>query len=218
MWLPTAGDRVELRIYCYATAQQQIGINTVRMKIDTIGPTVDPIRSDDLNAALSAFFAPSYKALLDSSCVYLGTSMQLFPQRTFVADWSKEGAGAGSVVGNDAPAQVSGLITLRTNYAKRSGRGRLYIPFPSVTSNDTTGIPTNAYMVLLNQLAELFDSPIPLLVGPDTVAVTLHCEIDNANGTGIEKAVVLSEGVQKWATQRRRGSYGQKNQIPPLLA
>lgn len=218
MWNPVAGNKIELRLYCWHAGAAQLAINTLRMIIDVVGPGPSSLRSDDLCDALSTYFSTAYKAVLDSSCTYAGASLQLFPQRSFVSDWSKEGAGAGTVVGNDCPTQASGLITLRTNYAKRTGRGRVYIPFPSVTSNDTNGLPTAGYMTNLQTLANLMEGPVPVLVGPDLLAVTLSPVICNAQDTGILKPITDSIAVQKWATQRRRGSYGRVNSLPPLLA
>lgn len=211
------GDRIEVRFYCYHDAAKQEGVNTVRFTIASATPG-GPMDSDDLAVAIANQYAANFKALLDSSARYAGLSLQDFPSRTFVPSFTTTGAGAGTVVGNDCPTQASGLVTLRTNYAGPSGRGRIYIPFPSVTSNDTAGVPTAAYKILLDQLAEELEGPVPLVVGVGLVDVLVYPIICNAAGSGVEKRVTNASGVLKWATQRRRGSYGRLNLLPAELA
>lgn len=211
------GDKMEVRFYCFHDASQQLGVNTVRFAIASATPG-GPINSDDMADALDTQYAANFKACLDSSARYAGLSVQDFPLRQMVPSFNNDGAGAGTVAGNDAPTQASGLITLRTKYAGPSGRGRIYVPFPSVTSNDTTGVPTAAYKVLLDSLAGELVGPVSLVVGAGLVDVLVYPIICNAGGTGIEKRVLTASGVLKWATQRRRGSYGRKNSLPAELA
>lgn len=216
-WVPQAGDNIEVRAYCWHAGSSQIGINTLRYRIAIVVPGVAPLESRDLCAAISDKLAPKYKALLDSSATYLGISMQIWPSRAVVADWSKEGAGAGLVVGNDCPTQASGLISLRTNVAGPKGRGRIYPPFPSVTSNGADALPVADYVTALNELSDLVVGPENVLAGPDLISVTYYGFIAPNVPEPVKKDVTRAFGVRKWATQRRRGSFGRRNEIPSEL-
>lgn len=219
-WLPRAGDLIECRFYCWHAGSSQIGINTVKFRIATVGPSTppgQPLESRDLATAISARVAPKYKALLDSSAEYLGLSMQVWPSRAVIADWTKEGAGAGTVVGNDAPTQASGLISLRTNLAGGSGRGRIYPPFPSVTSNGADALPIAGYVTALDELAGVFLGPEAFVVDPDLIDVSLWGFLAKKVPEPVVKDLTNAFGVRKWATQRRRGSFGRKNEIPSEL-
>jgi len=226
-WRPEAGKHIEVRFYCWHAASSQIGINTVRFEIRV---ATDPgliLESRDLCGEISNEAAPLYKALLDSSAKYAGCSMQDFPGRQTIADWSKNGAGNGTVVGTDVPTQASGLLSLRTNLAKRSGRGRLYIPFPSIASCDADSLPNTAYVEALDDLGSWIQGPLALSVGPDNIPVVLYGEIVNVpkkrkiddppTPPQVFKVIEKTFGVKKWATQRRRGSYGRKNDLPAEL-
>lgn len=209
-----AGDRIEVRFYCWCEGAKQLGINTVRFLIATATPG-GPIDSQDFSEALSDNVAVLYKAVLDTSCKYLGLSVQDFPARTWYPDFSNSSQGFGSVAGNDAPSQVSGLISFKTQYGKPSGRGRIYVPFPSVTSNGADGLPTTAYLDELQVLASLFESTITVTMSSQIV--TMNAIVTNSTGTGPTKFINKATAVQKWATQRRRGSYGRLNTIPTEL-
>lgn len=208
------GEKLELRIYCWNNGAKQLGINTVRLRVASATPG-GPIDSQELSEELSGMLAPLYKDLLDSSCEYLGISIQDFPYRLWYPEYSNNAQGAGLVVGNDAPSQASGLISFRTLYGKPSGRGRIYIPFPSVTSNGADGLPITDYVEDLQVLANFFAANIPVAL--TTQSVVLVGIIANSVGSGPTKDITNAIGVKKWATQRRRGSYGRQNVVPTEL-
>lgn len=213
-WDVTADMKLEVRHYCWCAGSSQLGINTVRIRFGSFIPG-GPVDAVDFADAYATAIAPYYKAVLDSSCTFAGVSIQDFPTRLNIAVFSKDGAGAGLVAGNDAPSQASGLISFRTMLAGRKGRGRIYVPFPSVTSNGADGLPITAYTDALGELADTFIGPEPLTVG--TTSIAYFGVIVDDKGVGAYKDIAQVIAQKKWATQRRRGSYGRKNELPLAL-
>lgn len=118
---------------------------------------------------------------------------------------------AGGLAGDVLPTQTAGLITKRTAVPGRRGRGRAYIPFPTESYNDANGLPTNAYMTPAGALAFSISQSVlvgTLIDGNYLDPVILHRD------TGGTSDILATLARQKWATQRRRGSYGRPNVSP----
>lgn len=120
--------------------------------------------------------------------------------------------GAGTVVTPPLPKQVSGLITLRTDYAGRQYRGRTYVPFPGeIDSDGVEGRPTANYVARLDTLGNFWSSILAIGAGGNTA---------NGNpvlwkqGQVVGTPITADQGRPYWATQRRRGDYGAKNTSP----
>lgn len=208
-------DHFEFRIYCYHVLAKQLSVNAFKFRVFdmTGGETVD---AGDLASAMSDVIAEPYKTILDSGANYLGVSIQDFPLRTFTPAYSKTGQGAGLIVGADLPTQTCGLITWKTLLSGGKGRGRTYLAFPSSEDNTSTGGPDAGYVTAANALGALMLPPWVVIVG--ALSVTVVMQITNKDGSNGYKNVISRNASNKWATQRRRGSYGRLNEIPSELA
>lgn len=202
-------DSQILEVRFAATALSQAAIN-VRHYIasSVLGGTVT---TDDFAATLSAVIPALYKAIMSDQAVYYGLSVQkIFPVPPAVASVDYTGQAAGSVNSDILPGQVTGILTMRTANAGPGFRGRNYIPFPPESLN-TDGIPTSTYMTGLTNLADKFDDSWVVTAGASTA--TLSPVLWN-RATLTPTAITAAQARQKWATQRRRGNYGQRNVAP----
>jgi len=171
-------------------------------------------------AAVDGAIASPLKALMASSAEYLGTKCsKIFPTpRTFATDVFTS-TGFGGVAGDPVPRQSRGIVTLTTANAGRSWRGRRYIPFPSETSNDSDGTPTGPYLTALDTLGTAL---ITTLVGVGGGGNTCDLEPVLAKLTYVGhvlnsitmKSFAGRISRNRWATQRRSGSYGRPNVTP----
>lgn len=161
---------------------------------------------------ISNTFATHYKNVMGVDARYEGLGgRKIDPLPISVEEYTSQGAGAGTVVGDLMPRQVSALIRLMTNVAGRRGRGRMYVPFPSETSNGIAGTPTAAFNTLIENFADALE--VDLVLAPAAGPITLRpCIWSRTARTKVE--VVSAAGAQKWATQRRRGSFGRANSNP----
>ena len=172
------------------------------------------VAPNDLDAAawLDGIAAPLIKALCTSGATYRGTGVQIIqPLPRLQEVHSTANQGPCVVAGGPLPTQTSGIISLYTNLAGRSGRGRVYVPFPSTNNLDANGHPDILYGPPLSNLAAylIAGQTVPTLGGSaNLVPVIYH------RSTGGTTDLTMSVIHNKWATQRRRGDYGRTNVQP----
>lgn len=206
-------DILLVKYHCYST--NQLGLNVRHYRFDQILP--GDITDQEIADQVSADIGPFYILCMPGAASYIGLTVQRyrpFPTAPLV---STIGAGVGTVAGEILPRQVSGIITLGTGLPGRSRRGRAYVPFPSENDTDADGTPAGAYVGNLNTLGAKF--------GASTIITGA------SGGTAQLTGIILSTGAvpppvpdfavitsvtarDKWATQRKRGTYGQANARP----
>lgn len=137
------------------THTEQAGLNVRHWRIDNIvGGTTDIQKIAD---AMATAWAAPYKALMSASALFRGVRLRrLSPGPPTVTLVSSLNAGPGDIAGDPLPRQVSGIITLQTTQGGPSGRGRMYIPFPSESANDPDSTPSAIYVIGLEALAGYF--------------------------------------------------------------
>jgi len=201
-------DLVTVRAYCYA--DEQVSVNVRHFIVSSIAG--DGASDYDAAVALSLACAAPYKAVLAEGANYYGVSVQI--KRgvdTFAQQWDADNAGAGTVTGDTMPRQASGIITLTTALIGRANRGRIYVPFPSEEDNHAEGYPIQDYVDRLLDIAEVLAEQQVIGSAGNTATldpVILHRVAQTT--TVIDSYVAKG----KWATQRRRGSYGRANTLP----
>lgn len=202
-------DIWRVRIACYTP--DQASVNVLHYKV--IGTAGAGATDQDLADRVNTLAAPLYKAVLSVSATYRGTSAQrIFPGPLTAAAFSVGSAGIGTVAGEPLPTQCAGIISLHTSLAGRRQRGRIYLPFPGEDSSTNPGVPTGAYVTAAQTLANALFTTIVAGVGGNTSnldPVIFHRSTNTAD------VITRKEAKTAWATQRRRGYYGQKN-LPPF--
>lgn len=202
------GDIYEARFFCRFADQTSVNVRHWRVSAQSGAiPTAAAIA-----LRLSQLTEAEYKAVLSIQAEFRGVGVRqlvVVPKPAEALDGSE--AGNGTSVGDALPGQVAGLISLRTNFAGRSGRGRVYIPFPTEAQNDVDGEPTLAYIGNAQNLAAVLAQSWTLVAGTDST--TFQPIVWNrklAQYTIITSSIVRT----KWATQRRRGDFGRPNVSP----
>lgn len=197
-------DIVQIRHYC--VKGDQLAINVTNWKVTaevTGGATLQ-----DMAETFADLGETNYPPLLDSSALYRGAQAQkIFPlPKSASAVFSKTTAGL--VGGNDLPSQVSGIISLRSSLAGRHNRGRIYIPFPSDGSNTAAGHPNAGYVTNLQAfMTAVF--VVQTVVGAGGTTTLKPVILNRTANTTVD--IVAGRVKDRWATQRRRGDFGQKN-------
>jgi hypothetical protein len=192
------GDQLGLNIlHCYVTA------------------TTDPTETEQNFAdALSLALSVPYRAIMSTQAAYLG--IQLFNSATVPTPFpttSVNGSGPGGVGVQVMPGQVTGMITKQTSRIGRANRGRMYIPFPDVTSSvNVPPVPSALYTTRLDNIASITSGTL-LVVTFGAVNITLQW-ILHKNVLLDTNWVTSTVSRRAWATQRRRGDYGRKNSLP----
>jgi hypothetical protein len=211
-----SGDGLAMKVYCYF--QGQLAVNVWYYVVTNVAGVCPNINL--ITLAFDAIAAPLYKAVLTNGASYRGTAGQKIS--SVAVGYAIEGlyqtsanSGIGSGGTTALPTQVSGIITKRTNIAGRTGRGRVYIPFPDESFvTGTTGAPTAAYITALNLLATNLFFGVTAGSGGNTCVLSASL-MREAPATTVSWPGITSYVSQaKFATQKRRGQYGRLNILP----
>lgn len=204
----TVGDILQIRFACICFSQN--GINVLHAKVVATGGT----GTDEQGMAnsLDAFYAPLYKALLVNSATYWGAEVRkLLPAPGSQPFNAVTNRGIGTAGANALPGQTAGLSQLRTAAGGRTGRGRIFVPFPSVTDNQAGGNPTAGYKTRLGGLTSTFLSTFTGGVAPNTNDIVFGL----FNRKTLAFTVLTNQfPTSQWWSQRRR-EFGRKPDLPP---
>jgi len=203
-----SGDILEVRVWCQES--EQASVNTFHYAILTVG---SPALTDtDFNDQFDALIVTLYPALIQNNGFYRGTSVQILNRNPRPATDQNPLSIAGTGGGTGLPRQACGLTTWRTDFAGPRYRGRTYWPFPSTTEDATIGVPSAAYLTAMGNISDALLNFATTTVSGRTATfglAILH------RGTPLQVAFVTSRQVQqKFATQKKRGSYGKANNVP----
>lgn len=201
-------DIVTVRFYSYLLDQLAINVLHYRTTSVVSNPTTAHF------ASLLATTMPGlYKPLMSTQATYLGVAVQkTFPLPNHTPNVDVTGAAAGTSGAVPLPRQDCGIVTKRTAFAGRQYRGRVYLPFPSTADNEATeGTPNAAYLTAANAWAASALGNWTINTGGNQatmVPILWHAD------TGTYTDLAGFSVRDRWATQRRRGSYGRTNDLP----
>jgi len=199
---------VQTRMYC--TLDNQVSINSLFFLVNSIGT---PAATDaDVATFMDTAVGAAIKAMLPTASEYRGFQAQIvWPNPRRPAQTGNAGAGAGTVASDPLPTQVTGLVFLTSNIAGPGGRGRIYLPFPTESQNDASGLPTAGYQTLAGAVITAWFGASAIAEGGRTANLVPVLYKRSAHTT----TQLITGGVRaKWATQRRRGDYGRPNISP----
>lgn len=201
------GDLLE--VVAYSKYVDQLGLNVLHFKVTA---TAGGITLEDLPDKVYADWSPYYQALIAAGASFAGIGVRrLSPGTKTIQHFSTGAAAPGEAAAPPMAGQVTGLITFLTGAAGKSNYGRAYIPFPSSTLMDNgTGKPDDEYVDNLVDLMNLWDG-YSATIGGNTIVFEQRI-VSAASPAG--KVINQWIAQQKWATQRRRGNYGQPNNVP----
>ena len=201
-------DLLELRILTYAG--NQIGLNIRHWRV---GVTVAPgCTLAEAATEIDATLAVSYPPCMSVNAVYRGVGLKRLDPNPTTETQVVLSETPGTTAGDLMARQVTGIITLRSGLPGRANRGRMYVAFPSELDNDADGHPIPGYTARLDALGVLFEAPLVVIGAAGTA--TLFPVVKHANSMVNDQEITEAVGRTKWATQRRRGDYGQGNTLP----
>jgi len=206
---PATNDILEVKYYAFCNGQ--LGLNVRHYKVAITAGTGALLA--EIAETLSTTAAPLYKDLMSNDAQYRGVSVQsVYPTPTGAVVYDTTGNDTGTVASQVLPTQVSGIITLHSAFAGRSGRGRAYVPFPASGDAADDNTPSAGYVSNLNLLGA-FLTQTQTVTGAGGNSTVQPILIRSGNLTTTTPFISYTSR-NKWATQRRRGSYGQANTSP----
>jgi len=205
------GDVLEYRIV--TLLGDQVGLNVRHLKVTqliglpTTQQTVD---------ALEPILSTPIKPLMSAQAEFRGIDLRVLLPTPSTVVFNNSDAGFGTVAGEDLPKQVAGVLSLRTDTPGRSGRGRMYVSFPSEIDSESPGRPIAGYVIRLTTLGVSIKAP---LIVDDLIGNSLVAEAAVLQGGQLPpnatKLITSAIARPFWGTQRRRGDFGAKN-VPPI--
>ena len=188
-------------------ANDQIGLNVCHYRCTLV--VTGGVTDVELASYMAAVAAPAYQALMTPSASYESTTVfRVLPAAGYMPFTSLIAAGPGIIAGDMVPRQVAGILTKTTAYAGRAFRGRVYVPFVPESMNDVTGVPTTPYITKLTNLGGVILNPFTVVGG--TGSATFQPSLFHRAGLTTTDIIGFRSN-SKFATQRRRGSYGRVN-------
>lgn len=121
------------------------------------------------------------------------------------------GATAGVDISPLLPTQTCGLVSLYSDFLGKAGQGRVYVPFPAISSQDTNGTPTPLYNTVVQNIGTFLTTPRVVVSGGISATFVPSLYIP---GGSPPKPLISFQVRDAWATQRRRGSFGRLNRVP----
>lgn len=204
-------DIITVRAVTYDT--DQLGLNTMHYVVNATGSVVNT--DQDFANNIDGLLAPLYIQVLNNIATYRGVSVQIRRAgMLFAAAFSNGNEGPGTAGAVALPRQCCGLVGYTTALAGVRFRGRMYIPFPATASDNGDGLPSGGYTADIFNISQLFfgyNGPITP-TGPTWLPAIIHAP--GISAVPLPTPITGSFSVGKWATQRRRGSFGKQNPLP----
>lgn len=205
------GSRLEIVNYC--VCGDQAALNVLHYLVTA---TSAPDLSEQLVLdAYTAFQKVPYANAISGDASFQGSSLRKETAGVWGGYYYARDPALG--VGDTCmPRQTTGIITWRSPVGGRSGRGRSYIPFPGESWNKAEGKPEAAYITLLTTLGNKLRVLTGLvLADANTIDMTVYIRKKSDGSVSLTDRYSVPA---KFATQRRRGSYGRPNRVPDPLA
>lgn len=209
------GDVYSVQVGSYITSpQNQAGINRFHVAVSgVIGGTIN---DGNLATYFDDLLAPLYKLIFSTTTNYYGVKVtRKVPAPTAIPQVAIANSGVGTASGTLMAPTLSALVQMFTQRIGKTGRGRLFVPFP--TSEQTViGIPNAAYIVNVLAIATQVSVVQSLIIGAESVVLTPV--ITGKLVTSPIYAITSVDVAPWWVSQHRRGNYGRQNVLPPFDA
>lgn len=205
--VPT-GANFQIRVW--SVLAEQAAVTTHNFKLGVVTGLLD---LQDVARSADAIIHTAYKGIMTSQATYRGIQaylLNVLPLPVPQVETANAGAATGGAVAQSR--QTCGITSWKTQFAGPGNRGRTYWPFPPTSGDESIGEPNEAYIDAVQTLnALLFASMV--ITGIDGSATAfLVLRVRRTPSAPI--AIESFQTQQKWATQKRRGSYGRVNASP----
>jgi len=204
-------DNARVRVSLFSYYGGQIGINSFLTRVS--GSVTGGVTLEEIADEIDSGFATTMVDLLNSQAQFLGVKAAVEGVTPQPLPGTIQDPLSGTAGLDVVPSQSAGILTLKTDWAGPSGRGRLYIPFPAAASVQVNNLATPTYLTNMATLATLIVGPISVTgaTGSATVTAGLWHQ-----PTASFREFTGYTPQPRFGTQMRRGQYGRAN--PPVVS
>lgn len=205
-YFAAVNDQLRIKFY-FTQAEQTAILNTTWLVLATTGVSVS---QTFIANYFDNLLAPFWRPLMSPDATYYGVSVQAQkglatpPQET-----SRVNSGVGTAVGPSLPRQTAYVMGYRTALAGRSQRSKIFIAFPCSQYNTTGGVPTAGWVTAIGLLQPSFSS-VQIVANVGNTA-SLQPVVRHKKTGQVDFISQNAPLATKWATQRRRSSFGRPN-------
>lgn len=204
-------DLLLFRVYCTLHAQTSITAFDYKV-LSVVGEPLDQLVLDTFNTRVATLF----KAFLSQEASYYGASLSTVRDtKRLIQVTTRALTGLGTGPPKALPKQTCGLIKVFTALAGRHYRGRRYLPFPGYEAPATAEFPDGTQVGVIRSISDATMYQFTA-VAADASAVLQPMLLHKATRPPLAPApdptpITGGKEVAYWATQRRRGDYGEPN-------
>lgn len=202
-------DEFRLTLWCRWSDQESQNDLRILVRTGVLFLATD----QDLLGLLSTTWGPLMTSGFATDASYSGATLRrvIGAGAQPITKFSILGSAAGTSTTPTLPRQVTGLISLYTDVAGKKNRGRFYYPFPATEWLSADGSPAPVFVgATLGDIATEVTNETTVVIGAQPVKYQygLH------NPAGDWLKYETSRQHDRWATQRKRGDFGQQNRNP----
>lgn len=201
------GDLAEVTPVCSYLGQYTMNVLMIEF-LNVVGGTVT---DDDAADEFDATLGPLYRAILPAAASYYGLRLQVVQNTRYDPQFDNDSAGAGSLAGDPLPAQVAGVVALKTGFAARARQGRMYLPASGEALNDGTAKPSAAWITAASSIANALIGGGTIIVGAGSVDWRWVVYSRNLN---LRTPITGFQVRANWGTRRSRSLIGQGDVAP----
>jgi len=210
-------DVVIARVWC--SDEEQASVNTFCYQCTEIA--FSDATDDEIATDLDTLLSPLYADILNTSTKYNGVQVYKLNGNLngtpYQPGVSVAGATFGTVTGLGLPRQTCGIISWNTSLTGRRYRGRTYLPFPPSGFDSGQGFPSTPAITAYYNIASAIRNYVLTSMTGATMEQQLYHRGRQYSTPPIPGQITPMRAwtnPAKWATQRRRGSYGRANSSP----
>jgi len=215
MAIPVVGGaaRVRLRMAWKNSNQYGLCINNYYC----FGIAGNPTTLADVVKGFDTLLAAYLIDLVPANAQYWGVGCAIMqnaePHQATPEYYCKNGRAPGSATGDLLPTQSSGLASLRTAQVGRSGRGRIYFPFPPTSAIDADAALQTVYKTAIDTMLSSSNQPNIANAASDGSVFLQRIIISRIySGAGIDVTHWIIRDYM--ATQRRREELNRADSDP----
>lgn len=207
---PTLAAGNVLRMRAWFTIAEQAAVATWCYKVGTI---TGSLVLSDVAISFDSIMHVKLKAMVTSQARYNG--IQCYLLNTLPLPRPQDvtaNAGACTAGPIALPRQSTGITSWFTDFAGPGNRGRTYWPFPPASGDETIGEPNAAYIAAVDDVCGDLKNNIVFTGSGGSANGILSLFVKRTPTAPIPIREFLTH--PKYATQKRRGSYGRTNASP----
>lgn len=204
-----SNDIIRCRVWC--DDGNNAAVNTYHFRVTALTGDVTDLEVATFLDPIFGDLTDGYPPMVANTCFYMGLQIYLITRTPlpFPAD-ATAARHVGTAGANCQGRQVAGMLSWQTIYAGPGGRGRTYLPFVSTSSATGDGLPSTTYLSNMESLALRLLAPLNIVGAGGTATIQLVLLKDSGGTIPINSFITRP----KFATQKRRGSYGRLNRSP----